>query len=78
MKIFITGLPLEASGWNALFAPAAMSDIKVAYLGELIKDIMSQAEVRERFIQSDLPPVAANHEETAANIEQFSQQWLPE
>lgn len=71
------GLELEASGWNALFAPAVMSDVKVSYLGNLVKDIMSQSEVRERFIQSDLPPVAANHEETTANIEQFSQQWLP-
>lgn len=71
------GLPLEASGWNALFAPAAMSDVKVTYLGELIKDIMSKPEVQQRFLQNDLPPVATNSTEATALIEEFTKQWTP-
>ncbi len=72
-----SGLPLQASGWNALFAPLSMSDAKVTYLGDLIKNIMSKPEVQQRFIQSDLPPVAANSTETAAMIKTFTQQWTP-
>jgi|SRR5690625_2280322 len=71
------GLELQASGWNGMFAPAVMSDEKVEYLGELIKDIMSRPEVQQRFLDSDLPPVAANNTEAQAMIDDFADQWVP-
>lgn len=71
------GLDLEASGWNTLFAPNSMSDQKVTYLGKTIKDIMSQPEVQQRFIQNDLPPVASDHLEAATQIQDFTQLWAP-
>lgn len=72
-----SGLGLQASGWNALFAPASMSDAKVTYLGELVKNIMNKPDVQQRFIQNDLPPVSANSEETAIIINGFTKQWAP-
>ena len=71
------GLELEASGWNALFAPTSMDDAKVTYLGNTIKDIMAKPEVQNRFLQSDLPPVSTNSEETKAHIATFTEQWAP-
>lgn len=72
-----SGLELEASGWNTLFAPAVMNDAKVSYLGQTIKDIMSQPEIQERFLQNDLPPVASNHLEAAEHIQVFTDLWAP-
>lgn len=71
------GLPLQATGWNAVFAPVVMSDAKVTYLGETIKKIMSKPEIQQRFIQNDLPPVATNSTEATSMIEAFTKQWAP-
>lgn len=72
-----SGLDIQASGWNTFYMSAAADDAKITYLGDLIKDIMSQPEIQERFKNSDLPPVAADRAESTAIVEEFKQLWTP-
>lgn len=71
------GIDLQASGWNALFAPAGMDDRKIQLLGNTIKDIMAQENVRQSLLQHDLVPVSANADETKEIIREFRKQWDP-
>ena len=72
-----SGLDIQASGWNTFYMSAEADEAKVTYLGDLIKDFMSQPEIQERFKNSDLPPVAADRAESTASVEEFKQLWTP-
>jgi tripartite-type tricarboxylate transporter receptor subunit TctC len=71
------GVPLQAAGWNAFFASAAMPADKVAMLGKAIKEVTSDPSVQKTLLQSDLIPVVADAPETAEMIRSFRQQWEP-
>lgn len=72
-----SGLDLQAHGWNAFFAPAAMTPEKVQFLGETIKEIVAQDNVQELMLQSDMIPVMTTASESAEIITAFQQQWAP-
>ena len=72
-----SGLDLQAHGWNAFFAPAAMTPEKVAFLGQTIKEIVSQEDVQELMLQSDMIPVMTDADESAEIINAFQKQWAP-
>ncbi|MYN11570.1 ABC transporter substrate-binding protein [Pusillimonas sp. TS35] len=71
------GVDLEASGWNAFFAPASMPADKVARLGDAIKAVTADSAVQQTLLQNELIPVSASAKETRARIEQFREQWAP-
>ncbi|GHC42622.1 hypothetical protein GCM10010096_11840 [Alcaligenes pakistanensis] len=72
-----SGVELEASGWNAFFAPASMPADKVTQLGEAIKEVTSDPALQETLLKNELIPVSADAEQTRTRIEAFRQQWAP-
>lgn len=72
-----SGLDLKAHGWNAFFAPASMPAGKVEFLGQTIKDIVSQDHVQSLLLQGDLVPVVADAGESVNIINEFRDQWAP-
>ncbi|TEA80254.1 tripartite tricarboxylate transporter substrate-binding protein [Allopusillimonas ginsengisoli] len=72
-----SGIDLEASGWNAFFASAAMPAEKIQMLGEAIKTVTADPKVQETLLQNTLIPVSADANETATLIADFRKQWEP-
>ncbi len=72
-----SGVDLEASGWNAFFAPASMPADKVALLGKAIKEVTSDPALQETLQKNELIPVSVDAEQTRIRIEQFREQWAP-
>lgn len=72
-----SGINLEASGWNAFFASAAMPAEKAAMLGDAIKAVTADPKVQETLLQNTLIPVSANATETRTLIADFRKQWEP-
>lgn len=71
------GIDLQASGWNTFFASSAMPKDKAAMLGEVIKSITADSDVRKNLLANDLIPVSANAQETGKLVEAFRAQWAP-
>ena len=71
------GLDLVATGWNALFAPAAMPKDKVAQLGNAIRDVMQDADTQRKFADAKMTPVASTPAQTAAMLKSYRAQWAP-
>ncbi|MEO6985368.1 MAG: tripartite tricarboxylate transporter substrate-binding protein [Paralcaligenes sp.] len=71
------GIKVEASGWNAFFAPASMSDAKVEMLGNALMEVVSTPSVQKALQENGLTPVVANAAKTVQLIEAFRQQWEP-
>jgi len=71
------GVDLVADGWNAFFAPAAMSADKVTRLGRDIAEIMREPEVQNVVRGLYLEPVSADAQATAASLTAYRQQWEP-
>ena len=71
------GLDLVATGWNALFAPAAMPKDKVERLGAAIREVMSDPDTQRKFADAKMTPVAATPAQTAAMLKAYRAQWAP-
>jgi len=71
------GVDLVADGWNAFFAPAAMSAEKVARLGADIAAIMREPAVQKAVRDVYLEPVSSDAPATAASLAAYRQQWEP-
>lgn len=71
------GIDLQAAGWNTFFASAAMPKDKAEMLGEVIKSITADPDVRKTLLQNDLIPVSANAQETGKLVDAFRAQWAP-
>lgn len=71
------GVDLVASGWNAFFAAASMSDDKVKMLGKAISETVALPQVQTALLQSGLIPVEADAGRTAGLIADFRSQWEP-
>lgn len=71
------GLDLVATGWNALFAPAAMPREKVERLGKAIREVMLDPDTRSKFAAAMVTPVASTPAETAAMLKAYRAQWAP-
>jgi tripartite-type tricarboxylate transporter receptor subunit TctC len=72
-----SGLDLVATGWNALFAPAAMPADRVARLGAAVRDVMNDPDTRRKFADAKMTPVASTPAQTAAMLQAYRAQWAP-
>lgn len=71
------GLPLVATGWNTLFAPATTPRPMVDLLAKTVLQIMQEPDTRARFEAAKMVPVAMNQAQTAAAFKAFNAQWSP-
>ncbi len=71
------GVDLQAAGWNTFFASSAMPKAKAGMLGETLKSVTADPEVRKTLLQNDLIPVSANAQETGKLVDAFRAQWAP-
>lgn len=71
------GLPIAATGWNTLFAPATTPKATVELLGRTVFQIMSEPELRAKFTAAKMVPVAMTQAQTAAALTAFNAQWSP-
>lgn len=71
------GIDLQAAGWNTFFASSAMPKDKAGMLGEAIKSVTADPEVRKTLQENDLIPVSANAQETGKMVDAFRAQWAP-
>ncbi|MFT4196076.1 Bug family tripartite tricarboxylate transporter substrate binding protein [Ottowia sp.] len=72
-----SGLDLVATGWNALFAPAAMPADRVARLGAAIREVMNDPDTRRKFADAKMTPTATTPAQTAAMLKAYRAQWAP-
>ena len=71
------GLDLAASGWNALFAPAAMPKDRVERLGTAIRDVMNDPDTQRKFADAKMTPIALGPAQTASMLKSYRAQWAP-
>ncbi|XAH22808.1 tripartite tricarboxylate transporter substrate-binding protein [Xylophilus sp. GW821-FHT01B05] len=72
-----SGLKIDASGWNAFFAPSTMPAPKVQVLARAILDVMQDPALQKTITGLYLTPVASTPAETAKMLKDFRQQWEP-
>ena len=72
-----SGLDLVATGWNALFAPAAMPKAKVDRLGAAIQAVMKDPDTQRKFADAKMTPVSATPAQTATMLKAYRAQWAP-
>lgn len=71
------GLPLQADGWNAFFAPPFMPSEQVQKLGREIAEIMADPAMQAKVRAIDLEPVSQDAAATAATLKAYREQWEP-
>lgn len=71
------GLPLVATGWNTMFAPATTPKATVDLLAKTLLQIMQEPETRAKFEAGKMVPVAMSQSQTAAALQAFNAQWSP-
>ena len=71
------GVDLQAAGWNTFFASSSMPKAKADMLGETLKSVTADPDVRKTLLQNDLIPVSANAQETGKLVDEFRAQWAP-
>lgn len=71
------GIDLQAAGWNTFFASSSMPKDKAGMLGEVIKSVTANPEIRKKLQENDLIPVSANAQETGKMVDAFRAQWAP-
>ncbi len=71
------GLNLVATGWNALFAPAAMPKDRVERLGAAVREVMNDADTQRKFADAKMTPVARGPAQTAEMLKAYRAQWAP-
>ncbi|MDM0038385.1 tripartite tricarboxylate transporter substrate-binding protein [Variovorax sp. J22G21] len=72
-----SGLKIDATGWNAFFAPSSMPPAKVQLMAAAIREVMQDAGLRKASDALYLKPVVSTSTETAQMIKTFRQQWEP-
>jgi tripartite-type tricarboxylate transporter receptor subunit TctC len=72
-----SGFDVVATGWNALFAPSTMPAARVTQIGNAVRDVMAQKEVRQRFTDAKMLPVSSTPEQTARMLKAYREQWEP-
>lgn len=72
-----SGIGLEASGWNAFFAPRSMPAERVQALAQAIQSVMADPAVRKRFTEASMEPMSMSQRETAELLKAYKAQWEP-
>jgi len=71
------GLPLQATGWNTLFAPSTTPRATVDLLARTVQQIMSESDTRAKFTAAKMVPVAMTQAQTVTMLRAFDAQWSP-
>ena len=71
------GLDVVATGWNAFFAPASMSEATVDLLADAIRQVMQDPDTIRKFTDLNMTPVASTRAQTRAMLAAFRAQWAP-
>ena len=71
------GLPLQATGWNTLFAPSTTPKATVDLLARTVQQIMSESDTRAKFTAAKMVPMAMTQAQTASMLRAFDAQWSP-
>jgi tripartite-type tricarboxylate transporter receptor subunit TctC len=71
------GLPIIATGWNVMYAPATMPKATQAVLSKALFEVMSEPALQQSFRAGKMSPVAMNQVQTAAMLKKFNEQWRP-
>ena len=71
------GLPLQATGWNTLFAPSTTPKATVDLLARTVQQIMSESDTRAKFTAAKMVPVAMTQAQTVTMLRAFDAQWSP-
>ena len=72
-----SGIEIEATGWNALFAPSTLPAATVQRWSKTIRDVMKEPATRQAFVDAKMDPVAADAAETAERLRRYRAQWEP-
>lgn len=72
-----SGIDIEATGWNALFAPSSMPAAAVQRWSKAIRDVMKEPATRKAFVEAKMDPVSADAAETAERLRRYRAQWEP-
>jgi tripartite-type tricarboxylate transporter receptor subunit TctC len=71
------GLPVQATGWNVLYARAGLPTAQVDRLAKEVQAVMQQPELRSKFSAAKAEPVASSRAETQKMLQAFQAQWAP-
>jgi tripartite-type tricarboxylate transporter receptor subunit TctC len=71
------GLPVQAEGWNVLYARAGLPAASADRLAREVQAVMAMPEVRQRFIAAKTQPISAGREDTRRMLDAFARQWVP-
>lgn len=71
------GIDVVATGWNGIFAPAAMPAADVARYGAAIKKITQDPAFAQIIRDTRMEPIAADAEESQKLLADYTAQWAP-
>jgi tripartite-type tricarboxylate transporter receptor subunit TctC len=71
------GIPIQGTGWFAVFAPAKTPDATVRALNAAIGRALAQPDVRERFQKLGLEPTGGTPEQLAQRVREDTVKWTP-
>ncbi|HEV7873699.1 MAG TPA: tripartite tricarboxylate transporter substrate-binding protein, partial [Enterovirga sp.] len=73
-----SGLPgYETYTWNAVFGPAGLPGPVVEHLGQLLRDVMAEPEIRHRLQELSAEPVGSSPADLAAQVKAELAKWEP-
>lgn len=71
------GIPIQGTGWFAVFAPAKTPEATVRALNGAIVKALAQADLRERFQKLGLEPAGGTPEQLAQRVREDTVKWAP-
>jgi tripartite-type tricarboxylate transporter receptor subunit TctC len=73
-----SGLPgYETYTWNAVFGPAGLPGPIVEHLGQLLREVMAEPEIRHRLQELSAEPVGSSPADLAAQVKAELAKWEP-
>jgi tripartite-type tricarboxylate transporter receptor subunit TctC len=71
------GIPVEGTGWFAVYAPARTPDATVRALNAAVVKALAQPDLRERFARLGLEPTGGTPEQLAQRMRDDTAKWGP-
>jgi tripartite-type tricarboxylate transporter receptor subunit TctC len=70
-----SGIDYEVTGWNALYAPKGVPDAALEVLGNAMRDVIAQPDLRKRLSEMGAEPKSSTAAEMAAVFERDRRKW---
>jgi tripartite-type tricarboxylate transporter receptor subunit TctC len=70
-----SGVDYEVTGWNALYAPKGVPDAALEVLGNAMREVMAQPDLRKRLSEMGADPRASTAAEMGAVFERDRRKW---